>query len=81
MIVGAGQAGAHTAASLRREGYTDRIVLVGAEAEFPYQRPPLSKSFLDGDEAALSLRAQSFYADNEIELVTGEIRIALARSG
>lgn len=72
VIVGAGQAGAHTAASLRREGYTDRIVLVGAEAEFPYQRPPLSKSFLDGDEAALALRAQSFYADNEIELVTGD---------
>ncbi|MCI2418854.1 FAD-dependent oxidoreductase [Saccharopolyspora sp. K220] len=79
VIVGAGQAGAQTAASLRREGYAERIVLVGAEAELPYQRPPLSKSFLVSDEGSAPLRAQSFYADNAIELLTGHRIIAIDR--
>lgn len=43
VIVGAGQAGAKAAETLREEGYDGRIVLLGAERERPYERPPQSK--------------------------------------
>jgi 3-phenylpropionate/trans-cinnamate dioxygenase ferredoxin reductase subunit len=70
VIVGAGQAGAQAACTLREHGFGGRIVLFGDEAQAPYQRPPLSKAFL---ERALSverlyLRPLSFYITNDIEL-------------
>ena len=46
VIVGAGQAGFQVAASLRDEGYSGRIRLLGDEPGLPYQRPPLSKAYL-----------------------------------
>ena len=46
LIVGAGLAGATAAETLRAEGATGRIVVLGDEDQPPYQRPPLSKSFL-----------------------------------
>lgn len=49
VIVGAGQAGGWAARTLRDEGYAGRIVLVGAEAHAPYERPPLSKEILLGE--------------------------------
>ena len=48
-IVGTGQAGFQAAASLRQDGFAGRIVLIGDEPVSPYQRPPLSKSYLAGD--------------------------------
>lgn len=74
VIVGAGQAGAQLATTLRKEGYQERIVLVGDEPEPPYQRPPLSKAFVLGavGEDTLRLRTESFYEDNAIELLRGE---------
>lgn len=48
VIVGAGQAGAWVARTLRSEGFPGRIVLIGDEAHAPYERPPLSKAILDG---------------------------------
>ncbi|MGG4775679.1 NAD(P)/FAD-dependent oxidoreductase [Paenalcaligenes sp. Me52] len=49
VIIGAGQAGAWAARTLRTEGYTGAIVLIGQEAHPPYERPPLSKEFLLGN--------------------------------
>jgi 3-phenylpropionate/trans-cinnamate dioxygenase ferredoxin reductase subunit len=46
VIVGAGQAGAWIAQTLRTEGFDGRILLIGAEAHMPYERPPLSKAVL-----------------------------------
>ena len=46
VIIGAGQAGAWVAKTLRSEGFSGRIVLIGKEAHYPYERPPLSKSAL-----------------------------------
>lgn len=46
VIVGAGQAGAHAAAALRRAGFAGRILLIGDETERPHERPPLSKAVL-----------------------------------
>jgi len=73
VIVGAGFAGATTAIALRAEGYEGVITMVGAETAPPYNRPPLSKTYLksDGTVDELFLRADEFWADNGIELRTG----------
>jgi 3-phenylpropionate/trans-cinnamate dioxygenase ferredoxin reductase subunit len=73
LIIGGGQAGAQAIDTLRREGYTGRLVLIGDEPELPYQRPPLSKKYLAGDMAAdrLLFRHQSFYDEHRIELKLG----------
>jgi 3-phenylpropionate/trans-cinnamate dioxygenase ferredoxin reductase component len=72
VIVGAGLAGAKAAEALRDEGFDGRIVLIGDEAELPYERPPLSKDYLRGESPRENARVQSdgFYLDNEIELRT-----------
>ena len=71
VIVGGGQAGFQTAASLRQEGFDGRITLVGDEPGLPYQRPPLSKAYLLGKIGAdaLRLRPEKYFADHRIELV------------
>ncbi len=80
-IVGAGQAGFQAAASLRQEGFAGRIVLIGDEPVPPYQRPPLSKSYLAGDSGLdeLWLRPETFYTQHEIDLVAGEAVTAIDR--
>ena len=49
VIVGAGLAGAKAAQTLREEGFDGRLILIGDEAERPYERPPLSKEYLRGE--------------------------------
>src|SRR3954452_11601566 len=73
-IVGGSVAGAKAARTLREEGFDGRVVLIGAEPERPYERPPLSKEYLRGDAErdAVFVHGASFYADNEIELHLGE---------
>src|SRR3954452_19059556 len=73
-IVGASLAGAKAAQTLREEGFDGRVVLIGAEPESPYERPPLSKEYLRGetDRDAVFVHGAGFYADNEIELRLGE---------
>jgi 3-phenylpropionate/trans-cinnamate dioxygenase ferredoxin reductase component len=73
VIIGAGQAGLQTAASLRAGGYDGALTLVGDEPHAPYQRPPLSKAFLAGKSNAdrLMLKGEAFYADARIELISG----------
>lgn len=71
VIVGAGQAGIQLADSLRQEGYSGQISIIGDEAGLPYQRPPLSKEFLKDIDIlpeALPLRGNDFYTENNIEL-------------
>ena len=48
VVVGASLAGAKAAQALREQGFDGEIVLVGSEQELPYERPPLSKGFLQG---------------------------------
>ena len=80
-IVGTGQAGFQTAASLRQDGFAGRIVLIGEEPVPPYQRPPLSKSYLAGDSGldVLWLRPQAFYTTHDIEVLAGETVTAIDR--
>jgi 3-phenylpropionate/trans-cinnamate dioxygenase ferredoxin reductase subunit len=73
VIIGAGQAGAQAVDTVRREGFSGRLVLIGAESELPYQRPPLSKKYLSGDLAQerLWFRHQAFYDEHHTELKLG----------
>jgi len=82
-VVGAGQAGFQAASSLRQEGFAGRVVLIGDEPGLPYQRPPLSKSYLAGESGIeeLWLRPEPFYQKQEIELLTGEAATAIDRPG
>jgi 3-phenylpropionate/trans-cinnamate dioxygenase ferredoxin reductase subunit len=71
IIVGASLAGAKAAETLREEGFDGRVVLIGAEAERPYERPPLSKDYLRGAaDAKPYVHDESFYAEQDIELRT-----------
>src|SRR5215216_5499965 len=72
VIVGASLAGAKAAETLRSEGFEGRIVLIGAERERPYERPPLSKDYLRGESPREKayVHPDGFYAENEIELRT-----------
>jgi 3-phenylpropionate/trans-cinnamate dioxygenase ferredoxin reductase subunit len=70
-IVGAGQAGGGCALTLRKIGYQGRILLFGAEAELPYERPSLSKEYLSGEAAELTYVARpERWVDDGIELRT-----------
>lgn len=73
VIVGAGHAGGELAAALRMEGYAGAVTLVGEEPYLPYQRPPLSKTFLAGDTSAtaLYLRPEPTYAKHSIATMLG----------
>ena len=70
VIIGAGQAGAQVAFSLRQWGYDGDIVLVGDEPFAPYERPPLSKEFLKGELAAerLCFKTDAWYSENGVDL-------------
>ncbi|MGH7054379.1 MAG: NAD(P)/FAD-dependent oxidoreductase [Stellaceae bacterium] len=82
-IIGAGQGGYQAAASLRESGFDGRIVLIGDEDCLPYQRPPLSKSYLAGESplAELWLRPRAFYDKERIEYRAGERVTAIDRAG
>lgn len=70
IIIGAGQAGAQAAISLRQFGYDGEIHLIGEEPAPPYQRPPLSKAYLKGslDRERLFIKPETFYAEKDISL-------------
>ena len=73
VIVGASLAGATAAVGLRSEGFADDVLLIGAESQLPYHRPPLSKEYLRGEqrvEDTLVNPARS-YAEKGIELRLG----------
>jgi 3-phenylpropionate/trans-cinnamate dioxygenase ferredoxin reductase component len=70
VIAGSGQAGLQAAISLRQDGFDGKIIMFGYEKGLPYQRPPLSKTFLkEGRAERLLFRAEDFFANNSIELV------------
>jgi 3-phenylpropionate/trans-cinnamate dioxygenase ferredoxin reductase subunit len=69
-IVGAGLAGAKAAEALRAEGFDGNVVLLGAEPHRPYERPPLSKAYLQGsaDRDTVFVHPPEWYADHRIDL-------------
>ncbi|HVD58224.1 MAG TPA: FAD-dependent oxidoreductase [Thermoleophilaceae bacterium] len=82
IIVGASLAGAKAAETLRQEGFEGRVVLVGAENERPYERPPLSKDYLRGEipREKVYVHDEGFYAEHDIELRLGRTAESLDTS-
>jgi 3-phenylpropionate/trans-cinnamate dioxygenase ferredoxin reductase component len=72
-IVGAGQAAASAADTLRDEGFAGTITIIGAEPDHPYERPPLSKEYLRGEAEAdeLLFNPAEWYESNDIEMLVG----------
>ncbi|MFB7966211.1 NAD(P)/FAD-dependent oxidoreductase [Streptomyces sp. G9] len=81
VIVGAGLAGAKAAETLRAEGFTGRVILIGDERDHPYERPPLSKGYLDGkaDRDSVFTHERPWYAGADVELHLGQPVTALDR--
>src|SRR4051794_31268670 len=82
VIVGASLAGAKAAEALRAEGFDGRLVLIGAERERPYERPPLSKEYLRGEAGRekVYVHDEGFYAAQEIDLRLGATAVSLDTS-
>jgi 3-phenylpropionate/trans-cinnamate dioxygenase ferredoxin reductase component len=83
VIVGASLAGAKAAETLRAEGFDERVVLIGAEDERPYERPPLSKDYLRGEaeRETVYVHPEGFYAEHDIELRLGRTAASLNAAG
>lgn len=83
VVVGAGHAGFTVASELRSEGYAGQVTLLDEAPPLPYQRPPLSKAYLNGDIPAdgLPFRGESFYAKEGIDLHRGEAVVEIDRHG
>lgn len=74
IVIGASHAGSLLAVQVRKEGWQGRIVLISAETQMPYHRPPLSKAVLSGEKTidSVLLRPALLYSNSEIELRLGE---------
>ena len=75
-------AGAKAAETLRAEGFDGRVVLIGAEHERPYERPPLSKDYLRGEAGRekVYVHDEGFYAEQGIDLRLGRTAVGLNTS-
>lgn len=73
VVVGAGQAGAQVAISLRQSGFEGTIAVIGDEPDLPYERPPLSKDYLAGEKesARLLLRPADFWSERSVDMQLG----------
>ncbi|MGH9301489.1 MAG: NAD(P)/FAD-dependent oxidoreductase, partial [Acidimicrobiales bacterium] len=84
VVVGGSLAGTRGAETLRREGFTGAITMVGAETELPYERPALSKQYLSGkwDRDRVFLRTDGdLAADLGIEIRLGTVALSLDLDG
>ena len=81
VIIGAGHAAGQAAASLRQEKYEGPITIIGDEPHIPYQRPPLSKQYLAGEQGIerVYLRPEKFYHDKDVTLKLGVTATAIDR--
>jgi 3-phenylpropionate/trans-cinnamate dioxygenase ferredoxin reductase subunit len=73
VIAGAGLAGAKAAEALRSDGFGGQVVLIGSEAVHPYDRPPLSKGYLQGrtEREKIDIHPPQWYADHDIDVRLG----------
>ncbi len=81
LIIGAGHAAAQLAPSLRQEGWQGRILVIGAEPWLPYNRPPLSKTFLAGEKTVddLLIRPAVAYVKAGVEFLLGRRALGIDR--
>ena len=81
VVIGAGQAGCSVVTRLRGNGFDGSITLIGEEPVVPYQRPPLSKQYLQGEmeRPRLFLRPEKYYFDNNIDIRLNQTVTAVDR--
>ncbi|MGB8327851.1 MAG: FAD-dependent oxidoreductase [Steroidobacteraceae bacterium] len=79
VIVGAGHGGAQAAIALRQGGLSGSVVMISAETELPYERPPLSKDYLAGEKTFdhMLLRPAGFWREHRVETLLGRRVIAV----
>lgn len=82
VIIGAGQAGAEAAFALRKKGWTEKIILIGEENEYPYRRPPLSKAYCANQLPAekLLIKSPEAYKKHQIETRLGSRVVSINRN-
>ena len=82
VIVGGGLAAGNAAETLRAKGFDDHLTLITAEPHRPYERPPLSKDVLIGEQpvATVYVHPEDFYAEHDIDLLTGDPATELDRA-
>ena len=80
-VVGAGLAGGKAVEALRAEGFGGRIVLFGDEPHHPYERPPLSKGYLQGNDerGTVFVHPESWYGEHDVDLRLGAAVTGLDR--
>ena len=81
VIAGGGLAAAKAAETLRDEGFDGEVVLLGAEPERPYERPPLSKGYLQGSDSrdSVYVHPAAWYAEHDVDLRQGVTVTAIDR--
>jgi 3-phenylpropionate/trans-cinnamate dioxygenase ferredoxin reductase subunit len=81
VIVGASLAGAKAAQGLREEGFDGRVTLIGDEPHRPYERPPLSKDYLQGksEREKVFVHPLGWYAEHDVDLEFGVAVAAIDR--
>lgn len=69
IVVGAGLAGGTAVTELREQGYDGQVILIGSESHPPYERPPLSKGYLLGNDPIddALVHEQSWYAEHDVD--------------
>ena len=79
VVVGGGLAGAKAVEALRDEGFDGSLTLIGDESHLPYERPPLSKGYLAGndDRASMDVHDQDWYAEHKVDLLLGTAATAV----
>ena len=82
VVIGAGQAGASAVTELREQGYAGPVTLIGAEPHLPYERPPLSKGYLLGQDPLEKafIHPQDWYAAHDVTLLLGEPVVGIDRA-
>lgn len=82
VIIGGGLTAAKAAETLRSEGFSGAVVLIAAEDELPYERPPLSKEMLNGstDGSEVYVHDAAWYSDNNVDLRRGVRATAIDRN-
>src|SRR3984957_56894 len=82
VIVGGAMAGGNAAATLREEGYRDRVTLIGREPGVPFGRPPLSKTYLRSEEdlSGWYVKPASWYDEHDVERL-GESDVVAGEAG
>jgi len=82
VVVGASLAGLRAVEGARKSGFDGRITLIGAEPHLPYDRPPLSKAYLDNGEPGATPRTPTFRTEDVLrEELRGELVLGEAATG